>query len=126
MPQKKGQQETIEPGKMVTLSSIVVAATALVGAAVAAPFNETALQAFAERSLTTSQTGWHGGYWFSFWTDGGGSVAYDNWDGGTYHVQWQNVGNWVGGKGWNQGSSRYGYRALNVSIERLVVLKLSA
>ncbi|KAI1815609.1 Xyn11A, glycoside hydrolase family 11 protein [Poronia punctata] len=91
---------------MVSFSSLVVAAAAFAGAAVAAPFNSTGLQALAERSLTSSQTGNHGGYWYSFWTDGGGYVAYDNWDGGTYHVEWQNVGNWVGGKGWSTGSTR--------------------
>ncbi|KAI0394527.1 endo-1,4-beta-xylanase A [Xylariaceae sp. FL0594] len=92
---------------MVKLSSIAAAAFALAGAVVdASPLNSTALQELASRSLTTSQTGYHGGYWFSFWTDGGGYVAYDNWDGGTYHVEWRNVGNWVGGKGWSTGSTR--------------------
>jgi endo-1,4-beta-xylanase len=58
-----------------------------------------------ERS-TPSSTGWSNGYYYSFWTDGGGDVTYTNGAGGSYTVQWRNVGNFVGGKGWNPGSTR--------------------
>ncbi|KAL2142945.1 hypothetical protein VTI28DRAFT_524 [Corynascus sepedonium] len=58
------------------------------------------------RGGTPSQTGYHGGYYFSFWTDNGGTVNYWNGNNGNYGVQWQNCGNFVGGKGWNPGAAR--------------------
>ncbi|KAI1172481.1 Xyn11A, glycoside hydrolase family 11 protein [Nemania sp. FL0916] len=95
---------------MVSSKLIYLAAAALVSTVICAPapaaVNATDIQTLHDRSITKSQTGTHGGYYYSFWTDGGGTVAYDNWDGGTYHVDWKNVGNWVGGKGWATGSSR--------------------
>jgi endo-1,4-beta-xylanase len=50
--------------------------------------------------------GFHSGYYYSFWSDGRGSVTYNNLAGGSYSSQWNNVGNWVGGKGWNPGGSK--------------------
>ncbi|EAU31723.1 endo-1,4-beta-xylanase A precursor [Aspergillus terreus NIH2624] len=99
---------------MVSFLRLAVACFAAVGA-LAAPvesleersdelFNST-LHEFAERS-TPSSTGWSNGYYYSFWTDGGGSVTYTNGAAGQYSVQWSNVGNFVGGKGWNPGSAR--------------------
>ncbi|KAL2152762.1 hypothetical protein VTH82DRAFT_5947 [Thermothelomyces myriococcoides] len=88
---------------MVSLSSLFVAAYAA-AVAVAAP-SEAALQ--KRQTYTSSQTGWHDGYYFSFWTDGGGNVRYTNEAGGRYSVTWSgNNGNWVGGKGWNPGAAR--------------------
>lgn len=58
------------------------------------------------QTLTTSQTGTHGGYYYSFWTDGGGSVSFTLQPAGRYSSQWSNVGNWVGGKGWQTGGRR--------------------
>ncbi|KAK3990692.1 family 11 putative glycoside hydrolase [Cladorrhinum sp. PSN332] len=48
----------------------------------------------------------HDGFFYSYWTDGKGSVDYNNGPRGSYKVSWRNVGNWVGGKGWNPGPSR--------------------
>nr|AGM32970.1 endo-beta-1,4-xylanase [Coptotermes formosanus]BAH56522.1 endo-beta-1,4-xylanase [Holomastigotoides mirabile]BAH56523.1 endo-beta-1,4-xylanase [Holomastigotoides mirabile] len=60
----------------------------------------------ASACLSSSQTGTDNGYYFSFWTDGGGSISYCNEAGGRYTSQWSNVGNWVGGKGWSTGSAK--------------------
>jgi endo-1,4-beta-xylanase len=51
-------------------------------------------------------TGMSNGYFYSFWTDKGGSVTYTNRPGGGYSVNWNNAGNFVAGKGWKTGSVR--------------------
>ncbi|TGO16395.1 hypothetical protein BPAE_0500g00010 [Botrytis paeoniae] len=58
-----------------------------------------------DRSGTPSSTGTSGGYYYSFWTDGGADVTYTNGAGGEYKLQWSGDGNLVGGKGWNPGSA---------------------
>lgn len=50
--------------------------------------------------------GFHSGYFYSYWSDGRGTVDYRNQVNGTYKVTWTNVGNWVGGKGWNPGGPK--------------------
>jgi len=90
---------------MVSFSTLLAACSTIVGV-LAAPA-ESNLALMARQSLTSSQTGTNNGYYFSFWTDGGGAVTYTNGAGGSYSVTWSGGnGNWVGGKGWKPGSAR--------------------
>lgn len=57
-------------------------------------------------SITSSETGTSGGYFYSFWVDGS-DVTYTNGDGGEYSVTWtEGSTNFVAGKGWSTGSAR--------------------
>ena len=92
---------------MVNFSSLFLAASAAV-AAVAAPGEMPGMSMMSKRqTLTSSSTGESGGYYYSFWTDGAGSVKFTNGAGGQYSSQWSGNGNWVGGKGWRTGAARY-------------------
>jgi len=59
----------------------------------------------AQRNITTNQTGNDGGYYFSFWTNGGGQVTMTLDGRSGYSVSWTNCGDFTCGKGWNPGSS---------------------
>lgn len=83
---------------MVSFTSLVVALAAAT-TALASPLE------LVKRGIQPG-TGTHNGFFYSFWTDGGGSVDYNNGPRGSYTVSWRNVNNWVGGKGWNPGSPR--------------------
>ncbi|KAJ6186631.1 hypothetical protein N7519_007932 [Penicillium mononematosum] len=84
---------------MVSFSSLFVAACAAV-TAFALP-NE-----LEKRAITTSQQGTSNGYFYSFWTNGGGSVSYNNGAAGQYSVEWKDCGSFTSGKGWATGSAR--------------------
>ncbi|OJJ47373.1 hypothetical protein ASPZODRAFT_16054 [Penicilliopsis zonata CBS 506.65] len=60
----------------------------------------------AKRQITTSTTGTSDGWYYSFWTNGGGTVDYTNDDGGEYTVTWEDCGDFTCGKGWEVGSER--------------------
>jgi hypothetical protein len=59
----------------------------------------------AAQTVTTDQTGEHGGFYYSFWNQGGGSVVMTLGDGGNYSVTWSNCSNFTCGKGWRTGSA---------------------
>ncbi|ODM18627.1 putative endo-1,4-beta-xylanase B [Aspergillus cristatus] len=89
---------------MVAFSFLVFALSAI--SAFAAPGDNSALVQLAKRAITSSETGTNNGYYYSFWTDNGGDVSYNNGNGGQYSVEWKNCGNFVAGKGWNPGSAK--------------------
>jgi endo-1,4-beta-xylanase len=62
--------------------------------------------ASAQQCLSSSQTGTYGDYFYSFWSDGGGSTSFCLQPNGRYTSQWSNVDNWVGGIGWQIGGRR--------------------
>ncbi|ORY70989.1 concanavalin A-like lectin/glucanase domain-containing protein [Pseudomassariella vexata] len=47
-----------------------------------------------------------GGYYYSFWSEGGGNFRCTNGAGGQYSATWSGTGGFVCGKGWSPGGSR--------------------
>ncbi|KAF7917800.1 hypothetical protein BELL_1064g00010 [Botrytis elliptica] len=88
---------------MVSYKALLITLAAVTGV-LAYPANSST--ELVDRSGTPSSTGTSGGYYYSFWTDGGADVTYTNGAGGEYKIQWSGNGNLVGGKGWNPGSAR--------------------
>jgi endo-1,4-beta-xylanase len=84
---------------MVSFRSLLLAATGVL----ALPFTETHARdaaLLASRAGTQNQAGEHGGFYYYFWSDGVGTIDYQNKDNGSYDVSWQGCGSFVGGKGW--------------------------
>lgn len=87
-------------------SSLLVAASALSGALASAAPKYGGMLELAKRQSVEPGTGTHDGFFYSFWTDGGGDVTYTNGEGGSYSFDWTDTGNFVGGKGWNPGETK--------------------
>jgi len=97
--------------KKFTLSAAVIAAAAVFCmnscSNLTIPGNTTdSDSSSASRAITYNTTGMDGGYYYSFWTNGGGSVSMTLGSGGNYSVSWSNCGNFTAGKGWSTGSAR--------------------
>jgi endo-1,4-beta-xylanase len=56
-------------------------------------------------TITSNQTDTNNGLYYSFWTQGSGSVSMTLGPCGKYTTQWSKVGDFVDGKGWATGSS---------------------
>jgi endo-1,4-beta-xylanase len=103
---------------MVAFSSLLVAASAVAGA-LAAPFDFNSTDGSELVARTSSSTGTHNGYYYSFWTDNANSVTYTNGEGSRFDVTWNGGGNFVGGKGWNPGNGRYDATPLILPLLRM-------
>jgi endo-1,4-beta-xylanase len=95
---------------MLSFKSTLIALTAASGA-LSAPFDflherDNDNSTLIARQTTQNEEGYHNGYFFSWWSDGGGYAQYTMGEGSRYDVDWQNTGNFVGGKGWNPGTGR--------------------
>lgn len=95
---------------MVSFKSLLLAAAAATSA-LARPFDfleeGNSTSALEGRAVTANSVGTHNGYFYSWWSDGGGDATYTMGAGSRYSVTWKNTGNFVGGKGWNPGTGRY-------------------
>jgi endo-1,4-beta-xylanase len=80
-------------------------ASLLVGCAASGAPDATAAAGAANATITSNQTGTDGGMFYSFWTNGSGSVSMTLDGSNGYGVQWSNVGDFTCGKGWNPGSN---------------------
>jgi oligosaccharide reducing-end xylanase len=56
------------------------------------------------QTITQNKTGYHNGYYYSFWNDKtNGKVSMTLKPNGRYKVSWTNIGNFTAGKGWSTG-----------------------
>ncbi|PMD21807.1 glycoside hydrolase family 11 protein [Hyaloscypha hepaticicola] len=90
---------------MISFYSLILCCSIAASGVLSFPFEFNATE-LVERAGTSSETGTSNGYYYSFWTNGGGTVYYTNGAGGSYTTSWTDCGNFVGGKGWSTGSAR--------------------
>jgi endo-1,4-beta-xylanase len=88
---------------MESFSSLILTGLSAVAGVLGAP---TTTDLIERQTITTPSTGTNNGYYYSFWTNGGGTVDYTNGNGSEYSVTWQNDGDFTAGKGWNPGGAR--------------------
>lgn len=55
------------------------------------------------QTFTSNTTGTHDGYYYSFWTEGGGTASMTLGPDGNYSTRWTNIQNFTAGKGWRTG-----------------------
>ncbi|MBE3048210.1 glycoside hydrolase family 11 protein [Candidatus Bathyarchaeota archaeon] len=96
------------------LSSIILAVLPLLSGALAAPGPIPQPQPLAETDdlIGPRQAG---GYFWSYWSEGGGSFNCNNGAGADFTVDWSGDGGFVCGKGWNPGGPRYTSRHITSS-----------
>lgn len=56
------------------------------------------------QTISSNQTGTHDGYYWSFWTEGGGTASMTLGPDGNYSSTWTNIQNFTCGKGWRTGT----------------------
>jgi endo-1,4-beta-xylanase len=93
---------------MVAFSTLLLSLSAIAGA-LALPTDlakRSPGELAVRQTLTSSSTGTVNGYYYSFWTDGGGSGTFTLGSAGEYTMTWSGNGNLVGGTGWMPGAAR--------------------
>lgn len=94
---------------MISFFPLAFSAAAVIGLTTALPGDVTGKRDLtARQAITSSQTGTYDGYYYSFWTNGDGTVDYTNTGAGAYSVTWSNSdgGDFTAGVGWNPGSAQ--------------------
>lgn len=98
---------------MVSFKTLLVALTAVTGVlghpldGISERDGESSAPALERRYTTPNSVGTNNGYFYSWWSDGGGDATFTMGEGSHYSVTWKNTGNFVGGKGWNPGTGRF-------------------
>jgi endo-1,4-beta-xylanase len=83
---------------------LLIGGACAVGLAVASVTLTSVAHAEADRTITSNSTGFHNGFFYSYWKDSG-NVTMTLGAAGRYSVQWSGINNTVVGKGWNPGSN---------------------
>ncbi|EPS41650.1 hypothetical protein H072_4453 [Dactylellina haptotyla CBS 200.50] len=91
---------------MPSFIKIILAASAVLSATASPVLPDQEAAAVVQKRNTANQQGTNNGYFYQFWSDGGGTVNYSNGPGGEYSVTWSKVGDFTSGKGWSQAAPR--------------------